>query len=116
MEQKIVKFLLSCGFSPKHYGYRYLKKAVLYYILSGLDVRSLGETLYKRLSKEEGGKSYKTIEKNITCAIEWAYLKGDVSYLSVNEMFGENERGRPTNNEFIALAGNRIAYSLEAIS
>lgn len=110
MEEAIINFLLKCGFSPKHYGYRYLKKAIQYFILSNLDVRYLGDSLYSKLSDDEMGKSKKTIEKNITCAIEWAYLRGDVEYLNKNDMFSENDRGRPTNNEFIALASNKIVY------
>ncbi|MEG1520025.1 MAG: sporulation initiation factor Spo0A C-terminal domain-containing protein [Clostridia bacterium] len=113
MEEEIINFLLNCGFSPKHYGYRYLKMAIQFFIQSNLDVRCLGENLYSKLSNDENGKSKKTIEKNITCAIEWAYLRGDVEYLGKNEMFSENDRGRPTNNEFIALASNKIVYGGE---
>lgn len=110
MEIEIAKFLLQCGFSPKHYGYKYLKKAISIYIENGLDVRFLGGKLYDLISLMENGKSQKTIEKNITSAIEWAYLKGDVSFLEKNDMYGFNERGRPTNNEFIALAAIKLAY------
>lgn len=110
MEAEISRFLLQCGFSPKHYGYKYLKRAIAIYIDNGLDVRMLGGRLYRLLSVMENGKSQKTIEKNITSAIEWAYLKGDVDFLEKNDMYGFNERGRPTNNEFIALAATKIAY------
>ncbi len=110
MEQEIANFLLECGFSPKHYGYRYLKKAILYYVNEGMDVRLLGRRVYNFLSISEDCKAIKTIEKNITCAIEWAYLHGDVKFLSKYHLFGDNERGRPTNNEFIALASNCIVY------
>lgn len=110
METDISNFLLQCGFSPKHYGYRYLQKAIRIYIANGLDVRILGSELYEFLSMLEGGKSPKTIEKNITTAIEWAYLKGDMNFLEKNDMYGFNERGRPTNSEFIALAATKIAY------
>ncbi len=110
METEISKFLLQCGFSPKHYGYKYLKNAIKIYIDNKLDVRILGSKLYSLLSDMEGGKSPKTIEKNITTAIEWAYLKGDVDFLEKNNMYGFNDRGRPTNGEFIALAANKLAY------
>ena len=111
METEIAKFLLRCGFSAKHYGYKYLKKAIAIYIGNGLNVRFLGGRLYSMISLTENGKSIKTIEKNITSAIEWAYLKGDVDFLERNNMYGYNDRGRPTNNEFIALASIRLAYS-----
>ncbi len=111
MEEQIYEFLSSCGFSPRHCGYRYLKRGISHYIQNQFNPNSLGINLYKMLSSDEGGKSTKTIEKNITCAIEWAYLKGDVEFLEKNYMFGDNDRGRPTNNEFIALASNRIIYS-----
>lgn len=100
-----------CGFSPKHYGYKYLKKAISIFIEKGLDVRNLGGSLYERLSQVESGKSKKTIEKNITSSIEWAYLKGDVKFLEKYDMFGGSDKGRPTNKEFIALAATRIMYN-----
>lgn len=110
METEITNFLLQCGFSPKHYGYKYLKRAIKIYIDNKLDVRMLGGRMYEILSVMENGKSPKTIEKNITSAIEWAYLKGDVNFLEKNDMYGFNDRGRPTNNEFIALAAAKLAY------
>lgn len=113
MEEKIFKFLLRCGFSPKHYGYRYLKIAIKYYIERELDVRYLGDKMYSMLSKKADGKSKKTIEKNITTAIEWAYLKGDVHFLEKSNLFGSFDKGRPTNSEFIALAANYILYSYD---
>ncbi|MCQ2400169.1 MAG: sporulation initiation factor Spo0A C-terminal domain-containing protein [Clostridia bacterium] len=110
MEREIADFLLLCGFSAKHLGYKYLKKAIAIYVESGMNVNCLGKNLYLSLSEDENGKSDKTIEKNITSSIEWAYLKGDVDFLEKNDMFGNNDRGRPTNNEFIALAATRIEY------
>lgn len=110
MEKEIADFLLLCGFSAKHLGYKYLKKGISIYTSSGMNVNYLGKNLYSILSKEENGKSDKTIEKNITSSIEWAYLKGDIDFLEKNNMFGSNERGRPTNNEFIALAATKICY------
>ncbi len=82
------------------------------YIINGLDVRILGSPLYEILSVIANDKSPKTIEKNITTAIEWAYLKGDMDFLEKNDMYGFNERGRPTNGEFIALAATKIAYKM----
>lgn len=110
MEERIANFLLRCGFSPKHYGYKYLKKAILLFIESDFDVRILGQKLYAQISLQENDKQIRTIEKNITCAIEWAYLKGDVDFLESEGMFSSRELARPTNNEFIALSANKVYY------
>lgn len=112
METDISNFLLQCGFSKKHCGYQYLHNAIMIYIINGLDIRILRSPLYEILSVIENEKSPKTIEKNITTAIEWAYLKGDMDFLEKNDMYGFNERGRPTNSEFIALAATKIAYKM----
>ncbi|MFI3166776.1 MAG: sporulation initiation factor Spo0A C-terminal domain-containing protein [Bacillota bacterium] len=101
MEEKICKFLLTAGFKQKHRGFEYIKYGIHKFIDNNYNPKVLGGALYHELSTING-KTSKTIEKNITCAIESAYLRGDMEYLGLMGLIFDNQRGRPTNSEFIA--------------
>ncbi len=104
----IDEFLISAGFKKRHRGFGYIKYAMNKFADSNYDSRVLGVALYKELASLHG-KTAKTIEKNITCAIESAYLRGDMDYLSEMGLIFDNMRGRPTNCEFIATSAVNLS-------
>ncbi len=109
MEDKdIDNFLICAGFKTRHRGFGYIKYAMKKFQQNNFDSRVLGVTLYKELGVLYS-KTPKTVEKNITCAIESAYLRGDMEYLSDMGLIFDNMRGRPTNCEFIATSTVNLA-------
>lgn len=100
-EDKIFDFLISAGFKKRHRGFGYIAFAMNKFLKCNCDSRVLGIALYQELASMNG-KTAKTVEKNITCAIESAYLRGDMEFLSEMGLIFDNLRGRPTNSEFIA--------------
>lgn len=107
-DKDIDEFLMLAGFKKRHRGFGYIKYGMNKFCESNYDSRVLGVSLYKELASLHG-KAAKTIEKNITCAIESAYLRGDMDYLCDMGLVFDNMRGRPTNCEFIATSAVNLS-------
>ena len=95
---------------PAHIrGYQYLREAIILSVNNSEMISSVTKILYPTVAK-----TFKTtpsrVERAIRHAIEVAWDRGDVDVLS--SYFGytiQNERGKPTNSEFIAM----ISYNLK---
>ncbi|MFI3128689.1 MAG: sporulation initiation factor Spo0A C-terminal domain-containing protein [Bacillota bacterium] len=107
-DKDIDEFLMLAGFKKRHRGFDYIKYAIIKFCESNYDSRVLGVSLYKELANVHG-KTAKTVEKNITCAIESAYLRGDMDYMCEMGLIFDNMRGRPTNCEFIATSAVNLS-------
>jgi two-component system response regulator (stage 0 sporulation protein A) len=100
---------------PAHIkGYHYLRDAIMMSIREKEAINSVTKILYPTVAKH-----YKTtssrVERAIRHAIEVAWDRGDVDTL--NSYFGytiQNNRGKPTNSEFIAMIADnlRLKYKL----
>lgn len=94
---------------PAHIrGYQYLREAIILSVNNDEMISSVTKVLYPTVAK-----TFKTtpsrVERAIRHAIEVAWDRGDVDVLS--SYFGytiQNERGKPTNSEFIAMIADRI--------
>ena len=107
MEKNITHYLLSLGFIPNKYGYRYLYD-LIEMALSDEEILPLKYVGYKEISLK-CGKSVQSVEKDIQNAISAAWLKGDVNALY--DEFGETidmKRGKPGNKQFILPAVSSI--------
>lgn len=100
---------------PAHIkGYQYLRYAI---ILSIEDEKMMGcvtKVLYPTVAKHFGTTPSR-VERAIRHAIEVAWDRGDVDVLS--SYFGytiQNERGKPTNSEFIAMISDKLRLNLKA--
>ena len=104
----ITEMLHQIGVPPHIKGYNYVRDA----ILMSLDDRNLinhvTKELYPVVAKQNDTTPTR-VERAIRHAIETAWDRGDVDVL--NSFFGytiHNQRGKPTNSEFIAMITDKV--------
>ena len=101
---------------PAHIrGYQYLREAILLSVSDSEMISSVTKILYPTVAK-----TFKTtpsrVERAIRHAIEVAWDRGDVDVLS--SYFGytiQNERGKPTNSEFIAMISDNLKLRMKTV-
>ncbi len=101
---------------PAHIrGYQYLREAIILSVNNSEMISSVTKVLYPTVAKV-----FKTtpsrVERAIRHAIEVAWDRGDVDVLS--SYFGytiQNERGKPTNSEFIAMISDNLKLRMKAV-
>ncbi len=108
METQITKIIHEIGVPAHIKGYQYLRCAILMSIKDNTVINSVTKVLYPEVAK-----MYQTtpsrVERAIRHAIEVAWDRGDVDVL--NSYFGytiQNNRGKPTNSEFIAMIADNL--------
>ena len=100
---------------PAHIkGYQYLRTAILLTIQDSDIINSVTKVLYPSVAKKYATTTSR-VERAIRHAIEVAWDRGDVDTL--NSYFGytiQNNRGKPTNSEFIAMIADnlRLKYKM----
>ena len=100
---------------PAHIkGYQYLRTAILLTVKDSDIINSVTKVLYPSVAKKYQTTTSR-VERAIRHAIEVAWDRGDVDTL--NSYFGytiQNNRGKPTNSEFIAMIADnlRLKYKL----
>ena len=99
---------------PAHIkGYQYLREAIILVIKNYSMMNSVTKQLYPTVAKTFGTTSSR-VERAIRHAIEVAWDRGDVDVLS--SYFGytiQNQRGKPTNSEFIAMISDKLRLKLK---
>lgn len=114
IETQVTKIIHQIGVPAHIKGYQYLRTAILLTVKDSDIINSVTKILYPSVAKK-----YKTttsrVERAIRHAIEVAWDRGDVDTL--NSYFGytiQNNRGKPTNSEFIAMIADnlRLQYKL----
>lgn len=101
---------------PAHIrGYQYLREAIILSVNDSEMISSVTKILYPTVAR-----TFKTtpsrVERAIRHAIEVAWDRGDVDVLS--SYFGytiQNERGKPTNSEFIAMISDNLKLQMKAV-
>lgn len=100
---------------PAHIkGYQYLREAIILAINDNEMMNSVTKLLYPTVAKSFSTTSSR-VERAIRHAIEVAWDRGDVDVLS--SYFGytiQNERGKPTNSEFIAMISDKLRLRRKA--
>lgn len=100
---------------PAHIkGYQYLRNAIILSIEDENMMGSVTKLLYPTVAKNFNTTSSR-VERAIRHAIEVAWDRGDVDVLS--SYFGytiQNQRGKPTNSEFIAMISDKLRLNLKA--
>ena len=100
---------------PAHIkGYQYLRTAILLTISDSDIINSVTKVLYPSVAKKYSTTTSR-VERAIRHAIEVAWDRGDIDTL--NSYFGytiQNNRGKPTNSEFIAMIADnlRLKYKI----
>ncbi|MEE1198736.1 MAG: sporulation initiation factor Spo0A C-terminal domain-containing protein, partial [Acutalibacteraceae bacterium] len=99
---------------PAHIkGYHYLREAIIFSVTNDEVVNSVTKILYPTVAKKHGTTSSR-VERAIRHAIEVAWDRGDIEVL--NSYFGytiQNERGKPTNSEFIAMIADKLRLRIK---
>ncbi len=113
LEMMVTEIIHQIGVPAHIKGYHYLREAIMLSINNNEIINSVTKLLYPTVAK-----TYKTtssrVERAIRHAIEVAWDRGDIDVL--NSYFGytvQNERGKPTNSEFIAMISDQLRLRLK---
>ncbi len=112
LEAQVTELLHDIGIPAHIKGYFYLREAVLM-VVERMDLlNAVTKELYPSIARK-----FKTtasrVERAIRHAIEVAWTRG--SWETINQLFGHTisqERGKPTNSEFIAMVADRLRVQL----
>jgi len=114
IESQVTKIIHQIGVPAHIKGYQYLRSAILMTVADGGIINSVTKVLYPSVAKEYSTTTSR-VERAIRHAIEVAWDRGDIDTL--NSYFGytiQNNRGKPTNSEFIAMIADnlRLKYKM----
>ncbi len=114
IETQVTKIIHQIGVPAHIKGYQYLRTAILLTVNDSDIINSVTKILYPSVAKKYQTTTSR-VERAIRHAIEVAWDRGDVDTL--NSYFGytiQNNRGKPTNSEFIAMIADnlRLKYKL----
>ncbi len=114
IETQVTKIIHQIGVPAHIKGYQYLRTAILLTVKDSDVINSVTKVLYPSVAKKYATTTSR-VERAIRHAIEVAWDRGDVDTL--NSYFGytiQNNRGKPTNSEFIAMIADnlRLKYKL----
>ena len=114
IETQVTRIIHQIGVPAHIKGYQYLGTAILLTVRDSEMINSVTKVLYPSVAKKYATTTSR-VERAIRHAIEVAWDRGDVDTL--NSYFGytiQNNRGKPTNSEFIAMIADnlRLKYKL----
>ncbi|MBQ9760520.1 MAG: sporulation transcription factor Spo0A [Clostridia bacterium] len=114
IETQVTQIIHQIGVPAHIKGYQYLRTAILLTIKDSDIINSVTKVLYPSVAKKYSTTTSR-VERAIRHAIEVAWDRGDVDTL--NSYFGytiQNNRGKPTNSEFIAMIADnlRLKYKM----
>lgn len=115
MEIKVTEILHQIGVPAHIKGYNYLRDSILMSVNSPEIINAVTKRLYPSVAKKYETTSSR-VERAIRHAIEVAWDRGDVDIL--NSYFGytiHNDRGKPTNSEFIAMISDKLRLQLKNV-
>lgn len=111
LESQVTKVIHQIGVPAHIKGYQYLRTAIIMTINDNDVINSVTKILYPSVAKQYQTTSSR-VERAIRHAIEVAWDRGDIDTL--NSYFGytiQNNRGKPTNSEFIAMIADNLRLS-----
>ena len=113
LELMITEIIHQIGVPAHIKGYHYLREAIILSVKNSEIVNSVTKLLYPTVAKTYGTTASR-VERAIRHAIEVAWDRGDLDVL--NSYFGytiQNDRGKPTNSEFIAMISDKLRLKLK---
>ena len=108
IETQVTSIIHKIGVPAHIKGYQYLRTAIMMTIENSELINSVTKILYPTVAKKYQTTSSR-VERAIRHAIEVAWDRGDLDTL--NAYFGytiQNERGKTTNSEFIAMIADNL--------
>jgi two-component system response regulator (stage 0 sporulation protein A) len=112
IKEMVRSFLSSLGMSENHTGYTYLVEAILIAFENPGVLNNIHQQIYPQIA-ERYQKTVKQVERVIRYAIESTWLKGNLQTIESLFYHMKFEKGKPTNNQFIATVSDRIRLSVE---
>lgn len=113
LELMITEIIHQIGVPAHIKGYHYLREAIMLSVKNSEIINSVTKLLYPTVAKKHKTTSSR-VERAIRHAIEVAWDRGDIDVL--NSYFGytiQNDRGKPTNSEFIAMISDKLRLKLK---
>ncbi len=113
LETQVTQIIHQIGVPAHIKGYQYLRTAILMTINDSDVINSVTKVLYPTVAKKYSTTTSR-VERAIRHAIEVAWDRGDVDTL--DSYFGytiQNNRGKPTNSEFIAMIADNLRLKLK---
>ena len=113
LELMVTEIIHQIGVPAHIKGYHYLREAIILSVKNSEILGSVTKLLYPTVAKNHGTTSSR-VERAIRHAIEVAWDRGDIDVL--NSYFGytiQNDRGKPTNSEFIAMISDKLRLRLK---
>ncbi len=114
LELMITEIIHELGVPAHIKGYQYIRYSIMLAVKDETIISSITKTLYPTVAKKHNTTSSR-VERAIRHAIEVAWDRGDIDTL--NSYFGytvQNNKGKPTNSEFIAMISDKIRLQLKA--
>ncbi|MDR1364748.1 MAG: sporulation transcription factor Spo0A [Oscillospiraceae bacterium] len=108
MKINISRILHRIGVPANIRGYSYLRSSIEASVINPNIINAITKKLYPTIAEEFKTTSSR-VERAIRHAIEVAWDRGDSDFL--NSIFGStvhNDKGKPTNSEFIAMVSDRM--------
>lgn len=116
IELKVTEILHEIGVPAHIKGYHYLRDSIIMSVEKPEIINAVTKQLYPSVAKKYNTTSSR-VERAIRHAIEVAWDRGDIDVL--NSYFGytiHNDRGKPTNSEFIAMISDRLRLQIKNAS
>ena len=113
LELMVTEIIHQIGVPAHIKGYHYLRDAIILSVKNSSIINSVTKLLYPTVAKDYHTTSSR-VERAIRHAIEVAWDRGDIDVL--NSYFGytiQNDRGKPTNSEFIAMISDKLRLRLK---
>lgn len=113
LEMMITEIIHQIGVPAHIKGYHYLREAIILSVKNAEIINSVTKLLYPTVAKIHSTTASR-VERAIRHAIEVAWDRGDIDVL--NSYFGytiQNDRGKPTNSEFIAMISDKLRLKLK---
>lgn len=108
LESEITSIIHEIGVPAHIKGYFYLREAISMVVNDIELLSAVTKELYPSIARKYNTTSSR-VERAIRHAIEVAWSRGQIE--SINKIFGytiHNEKGKPTNSEFIAMVADRL--------
>jgi two-component system response regulator (stage 0 sporulation protein A) len=115
MEKTVTTMIHEIGVPAHIKGYTYLREAILLVLKDTDLINSITKQLYPTVAKKHNTSSSR-VERAIRHAIEVAWDRGDTETL--NGLFGftiNQNKGKPTNSEFIAMISDKLRLEMKSI-
>ena len=116
IELRVTEILHEIGVPAHIKGYHYLRDSIIMSVEKPDIINAVTKQLYPSVAKKYDTTSSR-VERAIRHAIEVAWDRGDIDVL--NSYFGytiHNDRGKPTNSEFIAMIADRLRLQIKNAS